>query len=174
VEVLGLGEPPSALIWPCFSRGSCLFLRFIYGLRLEYVKMFERSSHSGMHPSGDLGVMLLDELRDAVLRVRRARRWFLVDPLTRAFVRACMIMRVSRVRSMVLMKAIFRAIRALREVVSEKFRLIRVGVREAWRLSELASSWGHKTAREWRQNRAYIMVQALTLQWVLRLLNITM
>ena len=122
-----------------------------------------------MHSPRDLGVMLLDELRDAVLRVRRARRWFLVDPLTRAFVRACMIMRVSRVRSMVLMKAIIRAIRALREAVSEEFRLIRIGVREAWRLSELASSWGHKTAREWRNNKSYIITQALTLQWLARL-----
>jgi len=113
--------------------------------------------------------MLLDELRDAVLRVRRARRWFLVDPLTRAFVRACMIMRVSRVRSMVLMKAIIRAIRALREAVSEEFRLIRIGVREAWRLSELASSWGHKTAKEWKNNKSYIILQALTLQWLSRL-----
>jgi len=122
-----------------------------------------------MHSPRDLGVMLLDELRDAVLRVRRARRWFLVDPLTRAFVRACMIMRVSRVRSMVLMKAIIRAIRALREAVSEESRLIRIGVREAWRLSELASSWGHKTAREWKNNKSYIILQALTLQWLARL-----
>ncbi|MCF3653259.1 MAG: hypothetical protein L2C94_003740 [Aigarchaeota archaeon] len=131
--------------------------------------MFERSSHSSTYSSGDLGVMLLDELRDAVLRVKRARRWFLVDPLTRAFVRACMIMRVSRVRSMVLMKAIIRAIRALREAVSEESRLIRIGVREAWRLSELASSWGHKTAKEWKNNKSYIILQALTLRWLSRL-----
>ena len=42
--------------------------------------MFERSPYSNMHYFRDLGVMLLDELRDAMLRVRRARRWFLVDP----------------------------------------------------------------------------------------------
>jgi len=131
--------------------------------------MFERPFHSGTSSFRDLGVMLLDELRGATLRVRRARRWFLVDPLTRAFVKACMIMRISRVRSMVLMKAIIRAIKVLREVISEESRLIRIGVGMAWRLSELASSWGHKTASEWKNNKSYIILQALTLQWLVRL-----
>jgi len=131
--------------------------------------MFERPSHSGTGSFRDLGVMLLDELRDAVLRVRKARRWFLVDPLTRAFVKACMIMRISRVRSMVLMKAIIRAIKVLRGVISEESRLIRTGIGMAWRLSELASSWGHKTASEWKNNKSYIILQALTLQWLVRL-----
>jgi hypothetical protein len=134
--------------------------------------MFEKPSYSSMDSCKDLNVMLLDELRRVMLRVRRARMWFLVDPLTRAFIKACMIMRISRVKSMVLMKAIIRTIRVLREVVSEEFKLIRIGVRKAWRLSELASSWGHKTAREWRKSKAYIIVQALTLQWISRLLNI--
>ena len=122
-----------------------------------------------MHDFRDLGVMLLDGLRDAMLRVRRVRKWFLVDPLTRAFVKACMIMRISRVRSMVLMKAIIRAIKVLREVISEGSRLIRIGIGMAWRLSELASSWGHKTASEWKNNKSYIILQALTLRWLARL-----
>jgi hypothetical protein len=131
--------------------------------------MFELSSQLNVDPSKDLAFELLDELRNAVLRVKRARKWFLVDPLTKAFIRACMIMRISRVRSMVLMKAIIRTIMVLRHIVSREYRLIQIGVREAWRLSELASSWGHKTAREWRNNKSYIITQALTLQWLARL-----
>jgi len=118
-----------------------------------------------------LAVKLLDELRDAVLRVKRARKWFLVNPLTRAFVKACMIMRLTRVRSIILMKAIIKAIRELKQIISQEHRLIEVGVHKAWKLSELASSWGHKTAREWRNNKAYIMLQALILQWISRLFN---
>jgi hypothetical protein len=113
--------------------------------------------------------MLLDELKSAVLRVKRARKWFLVDPLTKAFIKACTIMRLSSVRSMILMKAIIKTIMVLRQIVSREYRLIQIGVREAWRLSELASSWGHKTAREWRNNKSYIITQALTLQWLARL-----
>jgi hypothetical protein len=70
---------------------------------------------------------------------------------------------------MVLMKAIIRTIMVLRQIVSREYRLIQIGVREAWRLSELASSWGHKTSGEWRNNKSYIITQALTLQWLARL-----
>jgi hypothetical protein len=118
-----------------------------------------------------LTVKLLDELRDVVLHVRRARKWFLVDPLTRAFVKACMIMRLARVRNILLMKAIIKAIKELRRIASQEYRLVEIGLPEAWRLSDLASSWGHKKAREWRNNKAYIILQTLTLQWLLRLFS---
>ena len=133
--------------------------------------MFSGPYGSGEYPSDCLAVKLLDELRDAMLRVKRARKWFLVDPLTRAFVRACLMMRLARVRSILLMKAIIKAIKELKRIASQEYRLVEAGIREAWRLSELASSWGHKTAREWRSNKAYIILQALTLQWISRLFN---
>ena len=133
--------------------------------------MFSGSYAPSEYSSDCLAVKLLDELRDAVLRVKRARKWFLVNPLTRAFVKACMIMRLTRVRSIILMKAIIKAIRELKQIISQEHRLIEVGVHKAWKLSELASSWGHKTAREWRNNKAYIMLQALILQWISRLFN---
>ena len=133
--------------------------------------MFSSPHTLNKHPSNCLAVKLLNELKNAMLRVRRARKWFLVDPLTRAFVRACLMMRLTRVRSILLMKAIIKAIRELKRIASQEYRLVEAGVHEAWRLSELASSWGHKTAREWRSNKAYIILQALTLQWISRLFN---
>jgi hypothetical protein len=78
-------------------------------------------------------------------------------------------MRISRIKSMTLMKAIIKTIRMLRQIVSKEYELLQIGIQEAWRLSELASSWGHKTAREWRRNKSYIILQALTLQWLARL-----
>jgi len=136
---------------------------------IKHIEMLEQLSRPSIDFPKDSALILLDELKDAVLRVKRARKWFLVDPLTKAFVKACMIMRISRIRSMTLMKAIIRTIRVLRQIVSKEYRLIQIGVQEAWRLSELASSWGHKTAREWRNNRSYIILQALTLEWLSRL-----
>ena len=133
--------------------------------------MFSGSYAPSEYSSDCLAVKLLDELRDAVLRVKKARKWFLVNPLTRAFVEACMVMRLTRVRSILLMKAIIKAIRELKQIISQEHRLIEVGIREAWKLSELASSWGYKTAREWRNNKAYIILQALILQWISRLFN---
>jgi len=138
-------------------------------MMIKHIEMLEQLSRPSIDFPKDSALILLDELKDAVLRVKRARKWFLVDPLTKAFVKACMIMRISRIRSMTLMKAIIRTIRVLRQIVSKEYRLIQIGVQEAWRLSELASSWGHKTAREWRNNRNYIILQALTLEWLSRL-----
>ena len=135
---------------------------------IKHIKMLEQLSRPSIDSPKDSALILLDELKDAVLRVKRARKWFLVDPLTKAFVKACMITRISRIKSMTLMKAIIRTIRVLRQIVSREYRLIQIGVQEAWRLSELASSWGHKTAREWRNNKSYIITQALTLQWLAR------
>jgi hypothetical protein len=131
--------------------------------------MLEQLSRLSVGSFKDSASILLGELKDVVLRVKRARKWFLVDPLTKAFIKACMIMRISRIRSMTLMKAIIRTIKMLREIVSGEYRLIQIGIREAWRLSELASSWGHKTAKEWRNNRSYIILQGLTMQWLARL-----
>ena len=58
------------------------------------------------------------------------------------------------------MKAITKTIRELKQLVSREYSLVEVGVGEAWRLSELASSWGHEKAREWRNNKVYIVLQS--------------
>ncbi len=123
------------------------------------------------HSSDGLAARLLDGLRDAVLRVRRARRLFKVRPLTKAFIKACAAAGIDRVRSPTLVKAIVKTIRELKRITSVECRLVEAGVGEAWKLSELASRWGHRTAREWRNNKAYIIMQALTLQWVSKLFN---
>jgi hypothetical protein len=109
----------------------------------------------------------MNELKGAVLTVRRSRKWYLVRPTTKAFIKAlkvCIEVGLDRVRSPALLKAIIRTTMELRRIVSIERRLVEAGVGEAWKLSELAQRWGHKTAREWRNNKAYIIVQALTLQ----------
>ena len=42
--------------------------------------MFEQSPQLSI----DLSSVLLEELKNIVLRVKRARKWFLVDPLSKA------------------------------------------------------------------------------------------
>jgi hypothetical protein len=80
-----------------------------------------------------------------------------------------MILRINRIKSIVLMETIIKTIKTLKQIVSREYRLIQIGIGEAWKLSELASSWGHKTAREWRNNRSYVILQGLTMQWLARL-----
>jgi hypothetical protein len=121
------------------------------------------------HLYDSLVAKLLDELSDAVFCVRRSRKWFLVKPTTKAFIKALIKSGLDTVRSHVLIKAIVKTIMELKRIVSVERRLVEAGVGEAWKLSELAQRWGHKTAREWRNNKAYIIVQALTLQWISKL-----
>ncbi len=168
-----MGRGCSILIHTTFNNSKGLeyasaLIRFIYH------EVWERSMmpFSGMpcgNPSDGLEGQLLDRLRGAVLRVRRAGRWFQVRPLTKAFIKACTAAGIDRVRSPTLVKAIVKTIRELMRIASVERRLVEAGVGEAWKLSELASRWGHRTAREWRNNKAYIIVQALTLQWVSKL-----
>jgi myosin heavy subunit len=133
--------------------------------------MSEMLSEPCKYSSKDLPAKILGELESAVLRVKKSRRWFQVDPLTRAFIKALTIMKLESIKSILLMKVIIKTIRELKRVVSREYDLVEKGVREAWKLSELASSWGHMKAREWRNSKAYIIIQALTLQWISRLFN---
>jgi hypothetical protein len=144
---------------------KCLY---IVGV-LKHTPMMSFSTSSCERPSDGLTARLLDELNNAVFCVRRSRRWYLVKPTTKAFIKAFIASRLETIRSHVLIKAIVKTIMELKRIVSVERRLVEAGIGEAWKLSELAQRWGHKTAREWRNNKAYIIVQALTLQWVSKL-----
>jgi len=115
------------------------------------------------YSSKDLSAKILGELKNIILRVKKHRRWFQVNPLTKAFIKAFMIMKLDNIKSILLMKAIIKTIRELKQIMSREYNLVEIGIREAWKLSELASSWGHMKAREWRSNKAYVIIQALTL-----------
>jgi hypothetical protein len=145
---------------------------FIYCGVFNPTLMMSVSASSCGCPSDGLTASLLDELNDAVFCVKRSRKWYLVKPTTKAFIKAlkeCIEVGLDRVRSPALIKAIVKTIIELKRIVSVERRLVEAGIGEAWKLSELAQRWGHKTAREWRNNKAYIIVQALTLQWVSKL-----
>jgi len=119
------------------------------------------------------GRCLTNSLKDYVVRVRKLRRWHLVDSLTKAFIKGFMVMKLRNIKSLLLMKTLIKVIKTLRELSSkESLEYFREGVREAWKLSMIASSWGHPEASSWRNNRAYIMCIGLTVKWVYQLLGI--
>ena len=113
--------------------------------------------------------VLWENLVKVVKRVKRARRWYLVDSLSKAFIRACLMMKLTRIRSVQLIKVLVKTIKMLRDLVSEAYIPIRAGIRQAWSLSALASSWGHPGAESWRNDRAFILYQAMTLKWLSKL-----
>lgn len=131
--------------------------------------MFNLTPHVCKGDAEELTSILLDELRDTVSRVVKARKWFLVNRLSKAFIKGVFLIKITRFKSILLMKAIIKTIRELKQLLSKESRLVEIGLSEAWKLSELASSWGHKNAKEWRNNKNYIILQALILQWLSRL-----
>ncbi len=113
--------------------------------------------------------LLNDALVDAVRRVKRARRWYLVDPLTKAFIKAYLMTKLPKIRSMELIRAIVKAVKKLRDIASEVYIPIKDGIREVWKLSILAQSWGHPNAESWRRDRVFILYQAITFKLLSRL-----
>ena len=117
----------------------------------------------------DVSKLVREALVKAVRRVKRARKWYFVDSLSKAFIKACLMMKLTRIRSMQLIKVLVKTIKMLRDLVSEAYIPIRAGIRQAWSLSALASNWGHPSAKTWRNNRAFILYHAMTLKLLSRL-----
>ena len=117
----------------------------------------------------DVSRFIGSALVEAVRRVKRARKWHLVDPLSKAFIRAYLIMKPIKVRSLQLIKTLVKTIKKLRDLILEARIPIKAGIRKAWRLSSLASSWGHPSAENWRNDKAFILYQAITLKWLSKL-----
>ena len=117
----------------------------------------------------DMVSFLISELKRAITRVRRARRWHLVSPLSRAFASACLIMKLKKTKSITLIKAIIKTIKELKELISREYKLIQLGIKYAWKMSMLASSWGHPNAENWKHDKSFIIHQALTLKWLSKL-----
>ena len=117
----------------------------------------------------DVGRLVGDALVEAIRRVKRARLWHLVDPLSKAFIKAYLMMKLTRVRSIQLIKVLVKTVKKLRDLILEAYIPIKAGVREAWNLSALASGWGHPSAESWRNDKAFILYQAITLKWLSRL-----
>ncbi|MEM3688049.1 hypothetical protein [Saccharolobus sp.] len=132
------------------------------------------SSSSPQSSLNDVGAMLLKDLRCIVVKVKKLRKWYLVSRLTRAFIRSCLLMRLETVKSLILMKAIVKTIKELKEIISEEAKLIRMGLSEAWKISELASKWGHSSSRSWKSNKYFIIYQALTLKWIKKLFGLVL
>jgi hypothetical protein len=110
---------------------KCLY---IVGV-LKHTPMMSVSTSSCERPSDGLTARLLDELNNAVFCVRRSRRWYLVKPTTKAFIKAFIASRLETIRSHVLIKAIVKTIMELKRIVSVERRLVEAGV-----LARLGSS----------------------------------
>ena len=114
----------------------------------------------------DVGRLVRDALVESVRRVKRARQWHRVKPLTRAFAEAFLIMKLKTVKSLDLVKVIIKTIRELKELLSREAQLIKLGMEKAWQISLLASKWGHPRAREWRNDKGFLIYWGLTMRWL--------
>ena len=119
--------------------------------------------------SKPLCTVLMEELKTCIKRVKRARQWHRVNPLTRAFAEAFLIMKLKAVKSLDLLKVMVKTIRELKELLSKEFQLIKMGMEKAWQISLLASRWGHPRACEWRNDKGFLIYWGLTMSWLTKL-----
>ena len=96
-------------------------------------------------------------LEELVSKVKRARRWFQVPSVNKAFIRAVLKVRPVVIRSRTLLNCILRNIEMLKELSSNFVRLLKLGLSEARKLSEIAVKWGYREAIEWRNDISFIL-----------------
>ncbi|MEM2276172.1 MAG: hypothetical protein QXI11_02565 [Thermoproteota archaeon] len=108
-------------------------------------------------------------LRHLFERIRRARKLYKLSPICRAFINAYIKANLKIIRSITLIKAIINAIKEMKHVLSVKVQLISKGISDAWKLSMLATAWGHSTAYSWRYDMNFIIYCGLTASWIFRL-----
>ena len=135
---------------------------------MMWTRFTKPNSDNALHETSRLEnfEFILDAMVRAVKRVKRVRKWHLVDPLSKAFIKACLMMKLAKIKSMQLFKAIIKTIKKLKELVLEDHIPVKAGIRQAWKISMLASSWGHPSAQNWKNDKAFILYQALTLKWL--------
>jgi len=118
----------------------------------------------------DLPTILVQELKDTMTKVKKARRWFKLDSITKAFVKAFTAMEIVKIKSVKLMKAIVLSIKKMKEVLQETRIPLQAAIEEAWKISTLAASWGHPTSVQWKNNKSFIMCIAINLKSLSKLL----
>ncbi|MEM0505893.1 MAG: hypothetical protein QXW58_01355 [Thermosphaera sp.] len=89
--------------------------------------------------------------------MKRARRWFQVPNVNKAFIRAVLKVRPVVIRSRTLLNCILRNIELLKELSSNFVRLLKLGMSEALKASEIAVKWGYREAIEWRNDISFIL-----------------
>ncbi|MEM2291870.1 MAG: hypothetical protein QXX41_01180 [Nitrososphaerota archaeon] len=100
---------------------------------------------------------LFRTLEELVSKVKRARRWFQVPNVNKAFIRAVLKVRPVVIRSRTLLNCILRNIELLKELSSNFVRLLKLGMSEALKASEIAVKWGYREAIEWRNDISFIL-----------------
>lgn len=91
-----------------------------------------------------------------IAKSKRRGHWYGLSRIDRSFL--SLVARVQPTfRSLEFMKALVCVLKRLKELGDRAYRIIVSGTRLAWSFSQAAVSWGNARAKEWRNDRAYIL-----------------
>jgi hypothetical protein len=91
-----------------------------------------------------------------ISRSKRRGHWYRLSRMDRSFL--TLVTRVQPTfRSPPFMKALVSILKRLKEVGDRVYSVVVSGTRLAWSFSNAAVSWGNASAKEWRNDRSYIL-----------------
>ncbi len=95
-------------------------------------------------------------LKSTITKSRRGGYWFGLSQTERSLFSLAANLRI-KFESVTLLRALVSILRKLKGMGDERYQQLRRGARMAWLFSEAAVSWGNQLARNWRNDREYIL-----------------
>ncbi|MEM0117553.1 MAG: hypothetical protein QXV32_03825 [Conexivisphaerales archaeon] len=95
-------------------------------------------------------------LKRCVVSSRRNGLWFKLTKDQRSLLSLSLTLKI-KFESFALLRALVSVIKRLAEMGQGVYNAIIKGMRLAWAFSSAASSWGNKSASDWRNDRNYII-----------------
>ncbi|MEM1948054.1 MAG: hypothetical protein QW240_04880 [Candidatus Caldarchaeum sp.] len=105
----------------------------------------------------NLSTIMDKTLKNLVMSIRKRRKWYTLSPTCRAFIKAYLMTRLKKIRNHTLAKAVINAVKEIKQTLSNQTQLILRVLKEAWKISQIVSLWGHPKARQWKNDKSFII-----------------
>lgn len=109
-------------------------------------------------------------LVNVVRRLKVKNIWQYLEPPVRGWLDLACKLRGIKFRSREVLLVLCKILNRIKTLLDFPGLMAAIGIRYAWRVSQLAASWGNKDAEMWRHDKAFSFYCGLTLLQVFRVL----
>ena len=102
------------------------------------------------------------QLRDIIHRLKVRRVWWDLDPATRGWLTLASSLESIKFKSREVLSVLIKILKRVKSLLSPPRLLSQIGMKYAWSAWRIASSWGNKDAKSWKNDRAYQLHCGLT------------
>ena len=94
-------------------------------------------------------------LRSVIHRLKARRVWHYIEPATRGWLELASKLENIKFRSQTLISVLIKILNRVRPLLDFPGLMTRIGIRHAWNISRIATSWGNNSAEQWKNNKAF-------------------